>query len=115
MHKKIGILLIAFAFACAAPAPPVPNQGDVTAREADIRGTVTHIEGNQIRVEALPDESRGAKAVVTLAGSTIIRTRAGDAVAAGSIRKGQVVRVWFTGAVAQSYPIQAEASEVIVE
>ena len=106
---------MALAMACAAPAPPEPNQSNVTTREADIRGTVTKVEGNQIRVEATPDEFRGAKAVVTLTDATTIRKKSGGTLSAGSIRKDQVVRVWFTGAVAQSYPIQAEAAEVIVE
>jgi hypothetical protein len=115
MQHKQWMILIALVIACTAPAPPPPNQGNVTTREADIRGTVTKVEGNQIRVEATPDEFRGAKAVVTLSGATTIRTKSGGTVSSGSIRKGQVVRVWFTGAVAQSYPIQAEAAEVIVE
>jgi hypothetical protein len=115
MQQKRWVILIVLAMACAAPAPPAPNQSDVTTREADIRGTVTNVEGNQIRVEATPDEFRGAKAVVTVSGSTTIRTKSGETVSTGSIRKGQAVRVWFTGAVAQSYPIQAEAAEIIVE
>jgi hypothetical protein len=115
MRAKKWMLLLLLAIACTAPAPPSPNQDNVTAREADIRGTVTQVEGNTIRVEATPDEFRGAKAVVTLTGATILRTKSGETVAAGSLRKGQIVRVWFTGAVAQSYPLQAEAAEVIVE
>lgn len=115
MRDKTWILLLFFAMACRAPAPPSPNQDHVTTREADIRGTVTHVEGNTIRVEATPDEFRGAKAVVTLSSATLLRTTSGATVAPGSIRKGQIVRVWYTGAVAQSYPIQAEAAEIIVE
>lgn len=115
MKQKRWLILIALVMACAAPVPPAPNQGNVTTREADIRGTVTRVDGNQIRVEATPAEFSGAKAVVTLSGATTIRTKSGGTVSAGAIRLGQVVRVWFTGAVAQSYPIQAEAAEVIVE
>ena len=115
MFNRGWLFFLVFAIACAAPAPPPPSEGSVTTREPDIRGTVTHVEANQIRVEATPSEFRGPKAVVTLTPGTAARTLSGRAVAASSIREGQVIRVWFTGAVANSYPLQAEAAEIVVE
>lgn len=117
MLNKGWILFLIVALACAAPPPPAPQapQNRAPAREADIRGTVTHVEANTLRVEAEPKEFRGAKAVVTLTPNTVARTASGNAVPVSSIREGQVVRVWFTGAVANSYPLQAEAGEIVVE
>ena len=97
-----------FAFACAAPVPPAPQQSQETARgDANITGVVTKVQGNEIRVEAKPDEFSGAKAVVKITAATSI-------VGASAIREGQTVSVWFTGEVAQSYPVQAEAAEIRV-
>lgn len=96
------------ARAASPVAKPAP------AHPADIRGVVTHIAGNEIRVEASPDERRGAKAVVTLTAATEIVDASGKK-AAAAIRKGQTVQVWFGGAVAQSYPLQAEAARLVIE
>lgn len=97
-----------FAVACAAPVPPASQQGQETARgDADITGVVTKVQGNEVRVEATPNEFRGAKAVVKITAATTI-------VGASSIREGQTVSVWYTGEVAQSYPVQAEAAEIRV-
>ena len=73
---------------------------------------MTRVEGDEIRVEAMPNESHGAKAVVKITKETSIRDKDGKSV---SIREGQTVSVWFAGAVAQSYPLQADAASVLVE
>jgi len=33
----------------------------------------------------------------------------------GDVRAGQVVRVWFAGPVAESYPVRARARAVVIE
>ncbi len=103
-----------FALSCAAPVPPAPQQRQETARAADIAGVVTSVQPDQIRVEATPSEFRGPKAVVKVTSATSIRDKAGNAIAASALREGQSVDVWFTGQVAQSYPLQAEAAEIRV-
>jgi len=104
-----------FAVSCAAPVPPAPQQSQETSRgDASITGVVTKVQADEIRVEATPNEFRGAKAVVRITGATAIRDKAGNTVAAGAIREGQTVSVWYTGEVAQSYPVQAEAAEIRV-
>jgi len=111
-----ALVVSAFAFSCAAPVPPAPQQSQVTTRgEADITGVVTSVQANEIRVEATPAEKRGAKAVVTITGATSIRDKAGNVIAASALREGQTVSVWYNGAVAQSYPLQAEAAEIRVQ
>jgi len=107
---RIAALAVLFAFACAAPVPPPASQ--VSEKAPDIRGVVTRVQGSEIRVEALPNESHGAKAVVKLTKDTSIRDKDGKSI---TIREGQTVSVWFAGAVAQSYPLQAEAASVLVE
>ena len=102
--------------ACAAPVPPPAASSQAeTAKPANIRGVVTHVAPNEIRVEADAKEFRGAKAVVKITGTTEIRDAAGKPVAASAIREGQMVSVWFGGAVAQSYPLQTEAVTIVIE
>ena len=81
----------------------------------DIAGLVTHIDGDRVRVEATPEEFRGDKAVVTITSETTIRDAAGRTLSRADLRQGQRVRVWYTGAVAKSYPLQATAAAIIVE
>lgn len=113
-HRRWPTLGLAIAMACAPSAAPMPGsppsiEGRITAltRIAEGRGT--------IRVEAVPEESAGsAKAVVTIAAGTEIRRR--DAAASwASLDSGQWVRVWFTGPVRESYPVQADAAFVQID
>jgi hypothetical protein len=116
MTRLLFCAVFVFAFSCAAPVPPVPQQSQETTRgDADITGVITGMQANTIRVEATPTESRGAKAVVTITSATSIRDKAGNVIAASALREGQTVSVWYNGQVAQSYPLQAEASEIRVQ
>jgi hypothetical protein len=80
-----------------------------------IRGVVTSLRDNVMRVEAEPNVMRGAKAVVTLTSETIVRDSHGKAVNRSTLREGQKVSVWFGEDVGMSYPIQAEATEIVIE
>jgi len=112
-----ALLVLGCVLGCAAPVPPAAPQQQQQAetKPADIRGTVTHVAANEIRVEADPKTFSGAKAVVKITTETEIRDASGKTVAASAIREGQVVRVWFGGEVAQSYPLQATAVSIVIE
>jgi hypothetical protein len=109
------ILLTALVAACApsathAPSGPPSIVGRVTAvnRAGERIGS--------IRVEANPSETSGSdKAVVTITqGTDIVRadsTRADFS----ALSTGQWVRVWFTGPVRESYPVQADAARVQID
>jgi hypothetical protein len=124
--KTVAILSL-LLMACSAPAVPPPAaqesalpestspSASESASDPDIRGEVTHVEGGRIRVESLPKEQRGDKAVVTLDDDTIVRDSAGRTASASAVRVGQTVRVWYTGAVMKSYPLQATAARVEIE
>jgi hypothetical protein len=107
------MLLPALIAACApstrAPAGPPSIEGRVTAvdRAGERIGS--------IRVEANPSDSAGSdKAVVRITqGTTIVR---GDSGADFNVlSRGQWVRVWFTGPVRESYPVQADAARVQID
>lgn len=96
----------------AAPVSGVP------ADPASIRGTVTSLESapRRIRVEVDPAAASGSdKAVVALGPDTRILHRDGRAAGAADIAAGNVVSVWFTGPVRESYPVQADAGAVVLE
>lgn len=96
--------------------------GDVSlpARAPDIVGTVTHVNRSgertvTIRVEERPaDVSGSAKASVRITEDTRV-IRGGSIVSEREIREGARVSAWFTGPVAESYPVQASAEAVRIE
>jgi hypothetical protein len=113
-----GLALLAMALGilgCTQGAPRAPSNPPAMA------GYVTAIDPagdriGSIRVEERPGESAGsAKAVVRIMQGTEI-TR-GDSARAEfrSLAKGQWVRVWFTGPVRESYPLQADASFLVID
>jgi hypothetical protein len=106
------LLLASLVVACTpsasrAPAGPPSIEGRVTA----VNPAGERI--GSIRVEANPSESAGSdKAVVRITqGTEIVR---GDSARAdfNALSSGQWVRVWFTGPVRESYPVQADAARV---
>jgi len=109
-----AVLAALLAVACTSPVAQ-QSSSEPPAKSPDIRGTVTHVAANEIRVEADPQASHGAKAVVKITDTTTIHDASGKPVDASSIHEGQRLRVWFDGAVAQSYPLQATASRIEIE
>ena len=70
----------------------------------------------RLRIEADPRAVSGsAKAVVSLTLASRVLHRDGRAASAGDLTVGRTVSAWFTGPVRESYPVQAEASVVMLE
>jgi hypothetical protein len=98
-------------------APAIPT------RPNDIRGEITRVgDGTppgSIVVEENPRETSGSlKASVRLPAAARIVRRQGDAIvplSADELRVGMTVAAWFTGPVAESYPVQATGEYVVVE
>ena len=109
-------MLVVLTLACAVPATQASDEaaGDA-GKSADIRGRVTHIEGSDVRVEETPEVFRGPKAVVKVTEQTAIRSASGRSLALADLREGQTVRVWYTGPVLKSYPLQVAAARIVVE
>jgi hypothetical protein len=101
--------LLASLVACAPSAVRLPGT------PPSIEGRLTSVNPSgehrgSIRVEAVPEDSAGsAKAVVRVTESTAIRSGE-EAVGFAALRTGHWVRVWFTGPVRESYPLQADAA-----
>ncbi|MHB1018099.1 MAG: DUF3221 domain-containing protein [Coriobacteriia bacterium] len=124
--KRIVLFIVATAVGlalagCAAGAPSAPST------EPDIRGVVTNVSGAgesvSMRVVWADDTAIGVQAgydaaQVTANADTEWFSRAADgsitAADAPDIAVGTVVEAWFTGAVAESYPVQATAGTIVI-
>ncbi len=125
-HTCIAILLAATLIGCApatqeqpdyTPGPEGKAAATVPHTSPSITGTVTAIgEGGTLRIEANPEEESGsAKAQVRVREGVAILERSGLTRRFEDIREGQTVSAWFTGPVAESYPVQATASVIVIE
>jgi hypothetical protein len=119
-----GVLVAALLAACS-DSPTTPAIPDTPA---GIAGRVTSIvsTGNfsgRVLVEFNPGSpNTGPKALVNVTGTTkVFVVRTGNSTAYdgnGEFRSfavGQWVRVWFTGPVQESYPVQGTAGTVVID
>jgi hypothetical protein len=87
----------------------------------DISGQITMVDPageriGTIRVEAVPQDSSGsAKAVVRVGQVTTVIAPGGRSGSFETLAIGQSVRVWFSGQVRETYPVQAAASTVVID
>lgn len=109
-----ALMLLAGCDGSATP-PTVPTTG------ASIAGRITMLERRgervgTVRVEADPSKPSGSdKAVVRITHATRVIGRDGNPSDHDALAEGQWVRVWFTGPVAESYPVQAAAGTVTID
>jgi hypothetical protein len=111
-----GLLILLLALACTpAAAPKLPDT------PPSISGRITNVARagekiGSIRVEAQPADSAGSdKAVAKIGQGTTVVGVGGAPTDFNELKVGQWVRVWFSGPVAQSYPVQATASAVAID
>ena len=112
-------LALALLAACtsngdASPAPDDP----------DIRGAVTAISDGSgdvigsVRIEGTIDQDTSYdKAVVRVENDTKIYRQSWEQwieVTFADLKVGQSVEAWFTGPVAESYPVQVKASQIVI-
>ena len=112
-------LLLALLSACTSDGDAAPASGD-----PDIRGVITSITAGSgdvvgsVRIEgAIDQDTSYDKAVVRVESDTQIFRHASNAmmeVTFGDLTVGQTVEAWFTGPVAESYPVQAKASWIVI-
>lgn len=109
------------------PAPaeiPAATPPEETPAGADIRGRITELHRSatgepplgSIRVEgALEADTRHDKASIRITRDTkIVKGRGGQRMPFNSLTVGTLVEATFIGPVAESYPVQATASEVVI-
>ena len=114
-------LALALLGACSGDDDAAPTPDD-----PDIRGAITSISDGSgdvigsVRIEGATGQGTTYdKAVVRVESDTRILRGAGDVVALSEVtfadlQVGQTVEAWFTGPVAESYPVQAKASQIVI-
>lgn len=111
--------VLALLPACAGPAAPDPSADmapGIPAMQPSISGVITQTSADAIRVEANPAEQSGSdKAMVRLTADTRVLRRNASHSTRAELTVGQRVSVWFSGPVAESYPVQAAARAVVIE
>ena len=102
------------------------NDGDAApgANDPDIRGVITSISDGtgdvigSVRIEGTIDEDTSYdKAVVRVEGDTLLFRQVGSAmmeITFADLTVGQTVEAWFTGPIAESYPVQVKASQIVI-
>ena len=110
-----ALLVLLSAASCTRTPVELP------ATPPSIAGTITSVDIDgehlgSLRVEAVPGEEAGSdKAVVRIEQRTALLNDSGQKVGLSQFKVGRKVRAWFTGPVRESYPVQADASTVILE
>lgn len=109
------IVLVAPGASCTKSTVPLPDS------PPSIAGTLTAVDVQgehlaSLRVEAEPGTAAGSdKAVVHVSQSTALVDGAGQKIGLAQFKEGRKVRAWFTGPVRESYPVQADASTIVLE
>jgi len=110
----VGLLVVA---ACSdsekAPSEPTTPAG-ITGRITSVFATTTY--SRVVRVEYNPNNPNdGPKAMVTVTNATNILTLSREQGDFRSLNTGIWVRVWFDGAVMESYPVQGTAGTLVID
>jgi beta-N-acetylhexosaminidase len=123
----VAVTALGLAVFALAGAGRVDGQGE--AGKADIRGAVTAVNPadagakqrgllGSVRIEGAKEKTTEYdKAVVRVTAKTKIeRVKGKGRAAAGfnDLKKGAKVQAVFTGPVAESYPVQATAKEILI-
>jgi hypothetical protein len=128
MPRWSALALVLFAAGCSGG----PGSGPIIDDPADLRlpveapdiiGTVTRASesgGTRVLlVEQVPERSAGypIASVYVRADSRVLRQQDGRTARArrDELGVGTPVRVWFSGPVRESYPVQADAGVVLIE
>ncbi len=116
IRQAACIMVIAALFSLCACSPSPPS------RQADIEGTITAVsrsgDNGTIQVEERPGETGDAKASITVTSQTglfrMVDGASPEPITLDDIEEGMQAQAWFTGPVAESYPVQATGEAVLV-
>jgi hypothetical protein len=110
--RCVGFLALLAAAGCHDYTPSAP----ATTGAPYIRGRITQVgHAWGLLVEGTPGPGqREDKAYVSVGGAAILR-RDGTPVDASALVVGRRVSVWITGIVRESYPVQVDATVVVLE
>ena len=119
--RRFASALASAALLAIAACSDSDNTPSEPTTPAGIAGRITSVvpSGNfrgYVRVEFNPNNpNEGPKAVVGVTGATTILTLAREEGDFRNLSNGIWVRVWFEGAVAESYPVQGTAGTIVID
>lgn len=115
---------------CAQQETPVDKKANQQKEELEkatkppteqphIEGTITKLEEGKFIVEENPDEPEVTeKAEVSLEKETRYWIPKGDKYQEGDqadLKQGMKVKVWYTGIIVDSYPVQSKGAHIVYE
>jgi hypothetical protein len=118
MVPVVAAFAALFAVACGSNGPTEPTVPTVAPY---MSGRITSVAqsgafAGTIRVESIPSNANaGLKALAKVDAVTVILGVDGTVAEFRSLAVGQWVRLWFEGAVAESYPVQGTAGTVKID
>ena len=93
-----------------------PSASGIPTDPPAIQGTITSVSRDSILVEENPQDSAGSnKILLRLTADTRILKSSGAPASPADLVQGLKVRVWVTGPVATSYPMQGQAAVVVID
>ncbi len=119
--QLVGFGLVMPIVGCTAST----NQNATPRVGADIRGTITQVNqaitgdilGSLLVEGKLETDTHYDRASITITKQTVVLEQQGQnrrSITFADLQKGQLVQVGFIGAVAETYPVQAQADEVVI-
>ncbi len=110
------VTVVALAVACTGGGGS-SDESKLPTASPDIRGTITTLnvfeDTTSILIEGIVEEDTGYdKASVSLPADGAVFAEDGSMASARDLAEGQRVEAWFTGPVAESYPVQATGEAV---
>ena len=103
----LGLMLVSTN--CAPPTQPITT-------EADFTGFITGIQPDLISAESHADKLV-AKYTITVTNETLIFRQDGNnlpSAAFSALAEKQWVQIWFSGPVMESWPMQANARQIVI-
>ncbi len=111
----VAVALLACSAEKNASTPTEPNSAPYMAGRVTAI-TQTGANFGTVRVETVPGTaSNGPKAVATVDAVTLVLGRDGKRGDFRTLAAGQWVRVWFDGAILQTYPVQGFANAIKID
>lgn len=118
MINRMCVLIAAIVLAACNMLPSLAVPGEDPSIEGIVQQATAEERGRVIFVEANPTvPGREPAARITLTRGTDVLASTGGAIeraSADELAEGVRVRVWFTGPVLESFPVQATAGTVLI-
>jgi len=117
----LGVLAIAVLVGCSSSEETTTGEPTPSPTEPDFVGKVVEVYSNgtndvlgSILVEGTDVIQSSDKYDVTIKTETLMLDESGKNVTFADLETGQLVSIWFSGPIMESYPAQVDAAQVII-